>query len=191
MAGGLRGGRVGEAGRRVVAVQGAAVAGDAGGCCGDAVPGGQDGGGGLGARVGAGPAGGVEAGSPAGVMPWRAQVMKATESASALRSPVQPEVVVPGGGRSGSWCSRTWPSWCASAQTACSSLVSCGRDADAAGGPEDGAVSRGAVLLLDRESRGGPASTARPARPGGAWPAGAAAAAEAGGCPVVWDRSQT
>ncbi len=35
------------------------MAGDAGGCCGDAVPGGQDGGGGLGARVGAGPAGRV------------------------------------------------------------------------------------------------------------------------------------
>ena len=50
---GLRGGGGGKAWGGVVAVQDAnGVGGNAGGCCGDAVTSGQDGGGGLGARVG-------------------------------------------------------------------------------------------------------------------------------------------
>ena len=62
-------------GRGVVAVQDAVgVPDDAGGGGGDAVPGGQDGRGGLGARVAAGPA--CRVGEfAAGVTPWRAQVM--------------------------------------------------------------------------------------------------------------------
>ena len=62
----------------------------------DALSGGQDGGGGLGARIAARPVCGVEKACPA-VTPYRAQTMKATESASALRTPGQPEVVAPGG----------------------------------------------------------------------------------------------
>ena len=43
------------------------------------------------------------------VMPCRAQTMKATESASARRTPAQPEVVAPGG-YPAVLCSSTWPS---------------------------------------------------------------------------------
>ena len=85
-------------GRGVVAAQDAVgVPDDAGGGCGDAVPDGEDGGGGLGAWVSTGPAcrvGEVAAGGNDAV-PGAGD--EATALASALRSPVQPVVVVPGG----------------------------------------------------------------------------------------------
>ncbi len=87
--------RPGRGRRRAGAV---GVPGDAGGGGGDAVSRGQDGCGGLGARVACRPSWPGARARPAAVTPCRAVTMKATESASALRSPVQPEVVVPGGG---------------------------------------------------------------------------------------------
>ena len=90
--------------------------------------------------------------------------MKATESASAFRIPWQPEVVVPGG-TAVVLCRRMWPSWWVSAQMAWPS-VEAGEDADAAGGPERGAVGRAAGLALDREafSPGQPAQAVPQAR---------------------------
>lgn len=49
--------------------------------------------------------------------PWRAQVMKATEPASAFRTPCQSDVLPPSGAAA-VLCSRTCPSWWVSAQTA-------------------------------------------------------------------------
>ena len=149
--------------------------GDAGGSGGDALSGGQDDCAGLGARVACRPSSPGRAAAPAGVMPWRAQMMKATESASALRSPAQPEVVVPGG----------WPGHVVQQHVAelvrerPGSLLfaELRQEPDAAGGPEDGAVGRGAVLAFDRESlaAGQPAQRVPQTRAGGSrgGPAGA------------------
>ena len=147
---------------------------DAGGDCGDAVPDGEDGGRGLGARVSAGPAGRVGQAAGGG---------DAVAGAGDVGDGVgfgltQPGA--PGGGRPGRVAARLVVQQDVAElvrQRPDSLLRAQGRqEPDAARGPEDGAVGRGAVLLFDGESLAArePAQRVPQARRGGAgrWRAG-------------------
>ena len=177
-------------GRGAVAVQDAVgVPDDASGGCGDAVPGGEDGRRGLGAWVAAGPAcraGELAAGGDA--VPGAGDVGDGVGFGLA-----QPRAA--GGGRPGRVAAglvvqqdvaelvRQRPDGLLAGQA--------GQEPDAAGGPEGGAVGRGAVFALDRESfaAGEPAQRVPQARRG---LAGRGQGRDgATGCPVVCDRSQT
>ena len=116
--------------------------------------------------------------------------MKATESASAFRTPWQPAVVVPGEWRSVS-CRSTCPSWWASAQIAWP-LARPGRTR----------MRRAVHSVVPSSGQPGSRSTAKPSllasqhravpQAGRYFPGGERVAARAGrGCPLVWDRSQT
>ena len=168
-----RGRRDGRGG--VVAAQDAVgVPDDAGGGGGDAVPGGQDGCGGLGAGVAAGPAFGV------GELPGGGD---AVAGAGDVGDGVGFGLAQPGaagGGRPGRVAAGLVVQQDVAElvrQRPDSLLRAQGRqDPDAARGPEDGAVGRGAVLLLDGESLAArePAQRVPQARRGGAgrWQAG-------------------
>ena len=111
-------------------------------------------------------------------MPCRAQVIQATESASALRRPAQPVVVVPG--RVAGVVVEEHVAELMRQRPHRLLIADLRRDADAAGGPEDGPVGRRPVFCLDRVSLdGGPASTAHP-RPGRGRIGAGQAAARAG-----------
>ena len=88
-------------------------------------------------------------------------------------------------------CTRTWPSWWASAQVACP-----------LGRPGGMRMRRAAQNVVPSPGLPSWRSTAKPSlrasqhrqshRPGGASPSGAGKAGGSGtGWPVVWDRSQT
>ena len=150
---GLRGegGAGGEAGDGVVVtVQDAdGVAGDACGCCGDAVAGGQDSGGGLGAWVGAGPAGRVE---------------QAADGGDAVTGAGDPgdrvgfcfaQAGAAGGGRPGRVAGAVVQQHVAELVRQRPHGLLIGdprRDADAADGPEYGAVGRRPLFAFDRVS---------------------------------------
>ena len=150
------------------------MAGDAGGCCGDAVPGGQDGGGGLGARVGAGPAGRVgQAAGGGDAVPGAGDPGDRVGFGFA-----QPGAAGGGGpGRVAGVVVQEHVAELVRQRPYRLLIADLRRDADAADGPEDGAVGRRPVFCLDRVSLdGGPASTARPV-PGRADQRGGRAAA--------------
>ena len=125
------------------------MAGDTSGCCGDVLADGQDGGGGLGARVGAGPAGRV------GQPPGRVDAVTGAGDPGDRVGFCLAQAGAAGGGRPGQVAGTLVQQHVAELVRQCPHSLLIGdlrRDADAADGPEDGAVGRRTVLNLDRVS---------------------------------------